>query len=135
MQKCPRCNEIIGDELTVCPMCKTEFTEEHIKKMKAEKESAEVQAMIREKMMIQDFTKKRYIMGGMLIASLPVAFLSLFTLGHPIVSWIIFGLFIVLLIGGIIFGAVSGAMFCPHCGRILFRNYGPHCAGCGKRIG
>nr|MCR4687772.1 hypothetical protein [Lachnospiraceae bacterium] len=72
---------------------------------------------------------------GMLIASLPVAFLSLFTLGHPIVSWIIFGLFILLLIGGIIFGAVSGAIFCPHCGRVLFRNYGHYCAGCGKQIG
>ena len=39
----------------------------------------------------------------------------------------------VLFIGGLIFGLISGATNCPYCGSLLFRNYGNHCAYCGKK--
>ncbi len=34
MKKCPRCNELIGDELEICPICHTEFTEKQLEEMK-----------------------------------------------------------------------------------------------------
>ena len=30
MKQCPRCKELIGDALTTCPNCHTEFTEKQI---------------------------------------------------------------------------------------------------------
>ena len=33
MKKCPRCNELIGDELEICPICHTKFTEKQLEEM------------------------------------------------------------------------------------------------------
>ena len=44
------------------------------------------------------------------------------------------GVFVAVMIGAIVFGVASGGAFCPYCGRTLFRNYGDHCASCGKKL-
>ena len=61
MKKCPRCNELIGDELEICPICHTEFTEKQLEEMKKAVETVEVQQLIREKKMLARFHKKRVI--------------------------------------------------------------------------
>ena len=135
MKKCPRCNELIGDELEICPICHTEFTEKQLEEMKKAVETVEVQQLIREKKRLARFHKKRVIMGSIMYSGLGLMLLSpLFF--HSITSTTGFVLLItggVLFIGGLIFGLISGATNCPYCGSLLFRNYGNHCAYCGKK--
>ena len=76
MKKCPRCNELIGDELEVCPVCHTEFTEKQLEEMKKAAESFEVQQLIREKKLLARFHKERVIMGSIMYSGLGLMLLS-----------------------------------------------------------
>ena len=140
MKQCPRCKELIGDTLEVCPMCKTEFTPKQLEEMKRARETAEFQAFLREKARLNDFKKKRKIMSILLLADLGFLFLSpLMFLGIEgsvgmYIGFSMIGVFVTVMIGAIVFGVASGGAFCPYCGRTLFRNYGDHCASCGKKL-
>ena len=134
MKQCPRCKELIGDTLEVCPICHTEFTEKQLAEMKKAIETAEVQQLIRERQKLVRFHKKRVIMGWLMFSGIGLIILSPFF--FPYVKAIGFGLLIggfVLSIGGLIYGLISGATNCPYCEALLFRNYGDHCAYCGKK--
>lgn len=76
MKKCPRCNELIGDELEICPICHTEFTEKQLEEMKKAVETIKVQQLIREKKMLAGFHKKRVIMGSVMYSGLGLMLLS-----------------------------------------------------------
>ena len=134
MKQCPRCKEIIGDALTKCPNCYTEFTEKQLEEMKRAMQEKEVQDLIRERERINRFMTKRYIMGAMILTAWAILLVSLLFIGHKVLMTIVLIVFGVLFVGGLIFGFVSGAVFCPHCGEILFRNYGNYCMRCGKKI-
>lgn len=134
MKKCLRCNEIIDDELEVCPNCHTEFTPEQLKEMRKAVESEEVQRLIREKEKLIRFHKKRVIMGSIMFSGIGITIISplLFMYNTTLGLAVLFsGLAIA--IGGLIFGFISGATNCPYCNGLLFRNYGNHCAYCGKK--
>lgn len=135
MKQCPRCKELIGDTLEVCPICHTEFTEKQMEEMKKAVESYEVQKLIREKQKLARFHKNRVIMGWVMYSGLGIAFISPFFFVN-VTTTVGFAVLIaggVLFIGGLIFGLISGATNCPYCDSLLFRNYGSHCAYCGKK--
>ena len=140
MKQCPRCKELIGDTLEVCPVCKAEFTEKELDEMKKAAQGAEVQALIREHNMLKSFQKKRAILSFLLLGDLvfffvaAIAVLSVEPLRNTAIIVGLAVVFVAVLVGAIIFGLVSGGANCPYCGRLLFRNYGTHCAGCGKKI-
>ena len=134
MKQCPRCKELIGDALTTCPNCHTEFTEKQLEEMKRALQDRELQVLIRERERINRFRIRRKIMGGLIIGGFIMLLLSMLFLGNKIALTVVLILFASMFIGGLIFGFVSGAVFCPHCGRILFRNYGTHCMQCGGKI-
>ena len=134
MKQCPRCKELIGDALTTCPNCHTEFTEKQIEEMKRALQDRELKALIRERERINRFRTKRYIMGSLMIGAFIVLLLSILLIGNKIAMTIVLILFSSMFFGGLIFGFVSGAVFCPHCGRLLFRNYGSYCMQCGGKI-
>lgn len=134
MKQCPRCKQLIGDALEVCPICHTEFTEKQLEEMKKNVESMEVRQLLRERERLIKFHKKRVIMGILMFSGLGVMFLS------PLLfSYIRTAGFIMLItggvlsVGGLIFGLISGATNCPYCDALLFKNYGNHCAYCGKK--
>ena len=134
MKNCPNCKELIGDELTSCPICKTVFNEEQIKAAKEEAWAKEVEARNRETQRLISFRKKRTIMTYMMFGGIFTLLFSPLFIVNKVVGIILIALFVILLFGGVIFGLVSGAAFCPHCHTILFRNHGDFCQSCGKRI-
>ena len=134
MKSCPNCKELIGDELTSCPICKTVFTEEQIKAAKEEAWAKEVEARNRENQRLAAFRKKRTIMTYMMFGGIFTLLFSPLFIVNKVVGIILIALFVILLFGGVIFGLVSGAAFCPHCGSLLFRNHGDYCHSCGKQI-
>ena len=135
MVHCPKCNEMIGESKSACPMCHHVFTDQEITDMKNEKNSYDVKIMEEQRARIVSFAKKRRFWGGVLLLillGLPV--LSLFFLHNIIFLIILLFLFFVGGVGVIIFGIVSGAFRCPHCDAILFRDYGSYCHTCGKPL-
>ena len=130
MKQCPRCKEIIGDALEVCPICHTEFTEKQMEEMKKAIESAEVQKLIHEKQRLARFHKKRVIMGWLMFSGIGILIISPFFFVNvsATVGFILLIGGFTLCIGGLIFGLISGATNCPYCDALLFRNYGNHCA-------
>ena len=136
MVHCPKCNEIIGENKSICPICHHVFTEQELTDMENEKNSFDVKLMDEQRTRIVTFARKRRIWAGVLMGILfgfPV--LSLFFMGNATVLIILLVGFIVGEVGVIIGGIASGAFRCPHCDSILFRNYGSYCHSCGKLLG
>ena len=134
MRNCPRCSELIGDSLSRCPMCKAVFTEDEIKEMREQeyREKSEQAARIADE--LKAFNKDRKIMATMFLCGIFIPFLLVFMVGTKLATYIAVIVFGVLVVGSLVFGFVTEALFCPHCGRMLFRNWGDHCQNCGKRL-
>ena len=138
MKQCLRCKELIVDEATECPNCNTKFTGKEMELMKENAQSTQVRDLIREREKVVHFRKVRGIMVGILTGSLGVLVLS------TVISLLIVGnmkilyggliAFFVLFLAGVVYSLVSGALFCPHCGRALMRTFGKNCMYCGKKI-
>ena len=134
MRNCPNCKELIGDELTSCPICKTVFTAEEMEALRREAREKEIEAKNRETSRLISYRKKRTIMTWMMLGGVFTLLFSPLLIVNKVVGIILIVLFVVLFFGGIIFGLVSGAACCPHCKAILFRNHGDYCQSCGKQI-
>lgn len=135
MVHCPKCNEMIGETKSVCPMCHHAFTDQEITYMQNEKNSYDVKIMDEQRARIATFAKKRRFLGGillLLLLGLPV--LSLFFMNNVTLLIILLVIYFAGGVGVIIFGIMSGAFRCPHCDSILFRNYGSYCHTCGKPL-
>ena len=136
MVHCPKCNEMIGETKSVCPMCHHVFTDQEMADMKNEKNSYDVKIMDEQRARIVTFAKKRRLFGRILLVlllGLPV--LSLFFMNNVTILIILVVLYCAGGVGVIIGGIASGAFRCPHCDSILFRNYGSYCHSCGKLLG
>ena len=134
MRNCPNCKELIGDELTSCPICKTVFTTEEIEAARREAREKEIEEKNRETSRLISYRKKRTVITWMLWGGVFTLLFSPLFIVNKVVGIIFIALFAVLLFGGVIFGLISGAAFCPHCKTILFRNHGDYCQSCGKQI-
>lgn len=136
MIHCPKCNESIGENKSICPMCHHVFTEQELADIKNEIDNQDVKYMSEQRAKIEMFARKRRFLGGILLLIIfGIPILSLFFLGNKTVLILLLIAFVGGEIGVIIAGIVSGAFRCPHCNSILFRNYGTHCHSCGKLIG
>ena len=83
---------------------------------------------------LKAFNRDRRIMITMLLCGIFIPSLLVFMGGTKIALYIALILFGVLVVGSLVFGFVTKAVLCPHCGRLLFRNWGDHCQNCGKRL-
>jgi transposase-like protein len=137
MINCPKCNELIGEELTRCPMCGYGFTDQDIaaiKKTLSERESKEYQYR---KELIEISAKKRRRYGLMYFVSLVLMFAGMIltlTTGNTLWVNILLPVAIIAAIAIMVVGHLNGTLCCPHCGASLFRNNGKHCSYCGKRL-
>ena len=134
MKNCPRCSELIGDSTSRCPMCKAVFTEDELREMREQeyREKSEQAARIADE--LKAFNQNRKIMVTMFLGGIFVPFFLVCIVGTMIAINIGVILFGVLVVGSLVFGFVTKAVFCPHCGRMLFRNWGDYCQNCGKRL-
>lgn len=134
MKNCPRCNELIGDSTSRCPMCKAVFTEDELREMREQeyREKSEQAARIADE--LKAFNQNRKIMVTMFLGGIFVPFFLVCIVGTMLAINIAVILFGVLVVGSLVFGFVTKAVFCPHCGRMLFRNWGDYCQNCGKRL-
>ncbi|MBR6256780.1 MAG: hypothetical protein IKR23_05305 [Lachnospiraceae bacterium] len=135
MVHCPKCNEIIGEKKSICPVCHHVFTDQELKDMENERNSYDVKLMDDRRARIAAFAKKRRSLAGiMMVILLGFPVLSLFFMHNAIVLIILLVSYFVGSLGVIIVGISSGAFRCPHCDSILFRNYGSYCHTCGKPL-
>ena len=136
MKRCPKCNELIGDELSTCPLCNYEYSKEELEAEKRAAQNEEYQELLRTNKRVALHRRKRAIMTWLVLGSIfllaPASLLFVWVSKYLSLG-IVFAALAVL-IGGIIYGVVSGATSCPHCGSTLFRNHGDHCQSCGKKI-
>jgi hypothetical protein len=135
---CPKCKESLGDNITTCPFCFHEITDyERVliaKKQREEEDEARYDEIIR----CEEFSKMRMIwMLGtiisailfylvftiLLFAELTEAALAVFTIGTGFIA--VMSLYLIL---------IKKVNNCPHCGKYLFRNWGPYCQWCSGRI-
>ena len=138
MVQCPKCKEAIGDNLTICPLCRHEFTQAEKGEMAKEIRETEEKLRNAEKEMLLKFNQKRSLLNTLLV----IAFISLiavpfltYSITKSITGLIIaFAVVCIMFIAVIVTGIVSRAFFCPYCDTLLFRNYGDHCTHCGKKI-
>lgn len=135
---CPKCVGLIGEEFDTCPLCNYQLTEEDKVNIKRKKEAEEVRRCKEEQKFAEKRAKNRILF---FILSMSFIFGSLAVAGivtkitHNIAYFGIIAIVgMVLEAATIIAGIVSGAYRCPYCDAILFRNYGSHCASCGKKL-
>ena len=136
MVHCPKCNEMIGERKSICPMCHHVFTDREMTDMENEKDSYDVRLMDGHRARMAAFVKKRRFWGRILfILLLGFPVLPLFLMHNVTLLIVMLVLYCAGSVGVIIAGIASGAFRCPHCDSILFRNYGPYCHSCGKSLG
>ena len=137
MINCPKCNELIGEELTACPMCGNDFTDKdiaEIKKILSERESKEYQYR---KELIETYAKKRRNLGLIYLICLALIFVGMFlTLSTDNVIYvnILAPGGMIAAVSSLIIGHINGTLCCPYCGASLYRNNRKYCSYCGKRI-
>ncbi|MBO4346537.1 MAG: hypothetical protein J5840_02735 [Lachnospiraceae bacterium] len=138
MKTCPKCNEMIGDNIKICPMCKHEFTMDENSEFVKEKEEREKAEYDHFEAIRAQRAKMRRILSIIAIASLVVggisgAILTSIT-GDMLYVAVLTSAGIAVEIIVMIYGIVGGAFRCPYCEGLLYRNYGKHCMHCGKRL-
>ncbi len=139
MIHCPKCNEVIGDDVHKCPFCRHEITEEERRNIAKEKEMANWEATIEameeySRRMRNGFLTWLILMGIAIAGSLIIVFCGLGTF------WV-FLLIALIIAVGVICAAKWHIGDCPYCempfysggrhsgGDVLFRNYCPNCGG------
>ena len=135
---CPKCKESLGDNITTCPFCFYEITDYERVLIAKEQREEDEKTLHEEILKAEEFSSLRtiWILGTiifvivfylvfiiLLFADLTKAALAVFTIGTVFTA--IMSLYLIL---------VMKVNNCPHCGRYLFRNWGPYCQWCSGRI-
>ena len=138
MKICPKCKEMIGDDLQICPMCKYQFTREEIERFKREKEEAEYGEAKQLEELRAKRARMRVIYFLVMMCSIFLPFAAggaIASIAHNLNIFVIFSVAgIVLGLAVLITGILNGAFRCPYCDTVLFRNYGKYCSHCGKQL-
>lgn len=138
MVHCPKCSSPIGSDLPACPICHQPFSDADRETMTAELAAEEKRIQEKQRQALADFQRKRGIFTLLLLTSffvIPVVLLLAAKLTkNSTVVLVLLVIGLLLWTAVIIGGIVTGAARCPHCGAILFRQYGPHCQSCGGRL-
>ena len=139
MKTCPKCNELIGDELKTCSICGYEFTKEELDAVKRQQQEAEYAEYVRSKERQVKGAKKRTLFGWLMFASIVAPFLaalllSIFIKVTPVMIVVAVIVAMVCFFTVLIIGMVTGGFSCPHCGRMLYRNHQERCQYCGKKL-
>jgi len=120
MMNCPKCQALMGENLTRCPACFHEITAAEFQKMEQEKEAEEKRI---EEEAIQEYARRRKAALG-LTALLEVTLLiaGIILVCIKANTLIIYGVFTII---GVIFWAKSmssGADLCPYCNAYTHRR-------------
>ena len=133
MFNCPKCNELLNYNVKICPFCRTD-----VSKKAAEAEKAfEAEIDNEEEMILNVFKRKRIIYFIVCIAFVLIGLIICLIASNSDNLRFFAGSMIAIALGTlvlIVLGIVSGAMICPYCGRLLYRNHLYYCGNCGKRI-
>ena len=134
MIKCPKCNELIGDNVAECPFCKTIISAEERQKAIEENEALHqeaVEAMIKE---YYKRTRNGFIVAAVMFLLAVIGMTVIYSLQLDLFWVVLLFVFIAAIYGISVFKLRIG--LCPYCesfmGRgILFRT---HCPRCGGRL-
>ena len=132
MIKCPKCNELIGDNVTECPFCKTNISEEERNRATEENERVHreaVEASIKE---YYRRTRNGIIVAVIMVLLAVIGVTLIYSLELE-VFWI-FALFLAIALIYTVSVLKLRIGLCPYCesfmGRgILFRSHCPRCGG------
>ncbi len=138
MVHCPKCSSPIGEDMSVCPICRQAFSDEEKAAMADEKTAEERRIREGQRKAFEDFRRKRDIFtiaAWIAVVAVPAAVFAVAELTRSGTGVLIaLGIGALLWVGIIVGGIVSGAARCPHCGCLLFRQYGPYCQSCGGKL-
>ncbi len=134
MIKCPGCEEMIDENLTECPFCKTSIPEDLRKQVLEENEAAHQEAV---EATIDEYDKRiRYgIITAVIMIIIAVSGMTaIYAVGLNFVWSIALFITLILIYGICVFKLRIG--LCPYCesfmgGSFLFRS---HCPRCGGRL-
>jgi len=138
MVHCPDCGMLIGDSLSKCPGCNKVFTMSDLSIMEKERKENEMQLESKRRKAFDDYLKKRRLFVILLLIELVLLNVSVWTVlavtknMTATTAALVINIFLMIVI--FIWGIKSGGALCYHCGALLFRNFGEHCAYCGKNL-
>lgn len=132
MINCPKCNELIGDRMAVCPFCKTEITDEYRRIVREQNEELHEEAVLDAMAEYSRRLKRQVVVGiiTILLIVLVLCAMVLFELG-AFFGYAMCGL---VLIFYCIVVYIFRIGYCPHCekymgGRNVYKEYCPKCGG------
>jgi predicted amidophosphoribosyltransferase len=138
MINCPKCNEPIGEDLKVCPICRYEFSEKDMADIRKELADKENKLFYYRKEIRENAAKKRtrYVCIMLLSLFVPVilgCILTKITKNYGFISFLApVGIISELVV--MIVAMINGAFRCPFCDGILYRNHGRYCQNCGEKL-
>lgn len=144
MRNCKQCNELIGDEVTQCPFCNYEYTNDEMQEIHRAKAREEQQIAANQSEEINHFINKfnkTAIIIILFYVCLLVTPLIMFLTKEIILVWYIWGTCMLLFFAFSIFLSIRNSR-CPACGcfcSITITNYlsfskssSLHCSMCGE---
>ncbi len=140
MINCPKCNEMLGDDVHKCPFCRYEITEEDRRNILKEKELIHWEATIDAMAEHAKRTKYSVIMTLAAIVITIVGMMAVIIYGLH-VYWFV-GLALLLNVACIIISVKLHLGVCPYCEQVLRTHYhgcllpflGEYCPHCGGKL-
>lgn len=134
MINCPKCNELIGDSVTECPICKSLISEEARKEAVRNNERLHEDAIANSMSEYAKRTKNEIIVAivMLLVAIIGMIFIAAYDLS--IVYGVILFVIVLLFYGFSVYKYRIG--LCPYCESFMGRGmlFRTHCPRCGGRL-
>lgn len=134
MINCPKCNELIGDSVTECPICKSPISEEARKEAVRNNERLHEDAIANSMSEYAKRTKNEIIVAivMLLVAIIGMIFIAAYDLS--IVYGVILFVIVLLFYGFSVYKYRIG--LCPYCESFMGRGmlFRTHCPRCGGRL-
>lgn len=134
MIKCPKCNELIGDTVVDCPICKTHLTEEYRQKAYEQNARIHEEAITNAMKEYAKRTKYEMIIAVImvLLAVIGLSMIAVFDLN--VVYGIVLFVVVLLIYGVGVWRFRIG--LCPYCESVMGRGFffRTHCSRCGGKL-
>ena len=143
MISCPKCKELLAEDIKICPFCRHEITDhERVLITKALSEERR-KASSEEEKLINDRGAKRMLWLAFTVGFIILMFILLMVfctsplMNQPFAYKACAGIVAVTGFGGMLSSALwvfTPISRCPHCNSYLFHPFGSYCHRCGGRI-
>ena len=131
---CPKCNEVIGDDVHKCPFCRHEITEEERRNIAKEKEMANREATI-EAMEEYSRRMRNWFIASAIWAVTALVVMLIVILCNLAMVWYVL-IFLLLMAAYLVCVYKLHLAQCPYCEQFMRTNIfnTTHCPRCGGKL-